>query len=135
MADKRFKFEIITPEKVIYSADVEHVKSPGKNGYFGVKANHIPFLTLLRTGKITVEIGKEKIFFATSGGFAEVTDNKMTILAETSEETTKIDVERAMRARDRALKRLKEKSGDTNIQRARAALLRALNRLKVVSVK
>jgi len=131
MAEKSFKFEIITPEKVIYSADVDHVKAPGKNGYFGVKVNHIPFLTILKAGKITVEIGKEKIFFATSGGFAEVTENKMTIMAETAEEATQIDVERAKRARDRALKRLKEKAAETNIRRAEAALLRALNRMEV----
>ncbi len=133
MTDKSFKFEIITPDKVIYSADVEHVKAPGENGYFGVKVNHIPFLTILKTGKITVESGKEKIFFATSGGFAEVIENKMTIMAETAEAATQIDVERAKQARDRALKRLKEKSGDTNIPRAKAALLRALNRMKVAS--
>ena len=131
MAEKIFKFEIITPEKVIYSADVDHVKAPGKNGYFGVKVNHIPFLTILKTGKITVEIGKEKIFFATSGGFAEVTENKMTIMAETAEEATQIDVERAKQARDRALKRLKEKAADTNIRRAEAALLRAINRMEI----
>ncbi len=135
MAEKSFKFEIITPEKVIYSADVEHVKAPGKNGYFGVKVNHIPFLTILKTGKITAEIGKEKIFFATSGGFAEVTENKMTILAETAEDATRIDVDRAKQARDRALKRLKEKSVDINIPRAEAALLRALNRLEITAIK
>ena len=131
MAEKSFKFEIITPDKVIYSEDVQHVKAPGKNGYFGVKANHIPFLTALKIGKITVEIGNKKIFFATSGGFAEVTENKMTIIAETAEEATQIDVQRAKQARDRALKRLKEKSVDTNIPRAEAALLRALNRMEI----
>ena len=131
MAEKSFKLEIITPEKVIYSADVEHVKAPGKNGYFGVKVNHIPFLTVLKVGKITAQVGGKNIFFATSGGFAEVTENKMTIMAETAEEATQIDVDRAKQARDRALKRLKEKAADTNIHRAEAALLRALNRMEI----
>jgi len=133
MADKSFKFEIITPEKVIYSADVEHIKAPGENGYFGVKVNHIPFLTILKTGEITVKSGKEIIFFATSGGFAEVTENKMTVMAETAEAANQINVDRAKQAKERALKRLKEKSGDTNIPRARAALLRAINRMEIAT--
>ncbi len=133
MAEKQFKLEIITPEKVVYSADVEHVKAPAKNGYFGVKVNHIPFLTVLKIGRVEITAGKEELVYAISGGFVEVADNKMTILAETAEASGDIDVERAQKSRERAQKRLDEKQAETSMARANASLMRALNRLEVAS--
>ena len=133
MADKHFKLEIITPEKVVYSADVEHVMAPGKNGYFGVKVNHIPFLTLLKIGELTANSEKKEKLFAISGGIVEIADNKMTILAETAEAATDIDVDRAKRARERAEQRIKEKLAETNLTRARASLMRAINRIDVAA--
>lgn len=133
MADKQFKLEIITPEKVVYSADVEHVKAPGKNGYFGVKVNHIPFLTLLKIGELTVNSEKKNKLFAISGGIVEVADNKMTILAETAEAAMDIDIDRAKRSQERAEKRLQEQQSETNQTRARASLMRAINRIHVAT--
>jgi F-type H+-transporting ATPase subunit epsilon len=88
-----------------------------------------------------VKIGKVKIIetsgteshYAISGGFVEVRENKVILLAETAERTDEIDVERVKAARDRALKRLAEKYPDTDIERAKLALYRALNRLKIAS--
>jgi F-type H+-transporting ATPase subunit epsilon len=134
MTDKNYNLEIITPEKIIFSSPVEHVEAPGHNGYFGVKAGHIPFMTVLKTGKIRAESGKDQKLFAISGGFVQITDNTMVILAEAAEDAATIDLERAQRARDRALKRLQEKAENTDIPRAKAALLRALNRLEILKM-
>ncbi len=134
MTDKNFKLEIITPEKTIFSNPVDHVKAPGYNGYFGVKPDHIPFLTVLQTGKIKAQFGKEEKLFAISGGFVQIAENIMVVLAESAEDAASIDPERAQRARDRALKRLQDKDKDTDIPRAKAALLRALNRLEAVKM-
>lgn len=135
MDDKTFKLEIVTPHKVVFSDNVTHVRAPGIAGSFGVLANHTPFLTALGVGAIEVEQGKNEIIFATSGGYAEVMHNKMTVLVESAEEASEIDVERAKQARDRALKRLQNKNPDVDLDRAKGALTRALNRLTIASRK
>lgn len=131
MNDKYFKLEIITPFQIIYQHQVKHVRMPGTEGYFGVLAGHAPFITTLRTGEIKVDLEHETKYFATSGGTVEVLPHSVTVLVETAEEASQIDVTRALSARDRAQKRLKEKSPETDLERAKAALLRAVNRIGV----
>ncbi len=133
--DKPFKLEILTPSRTVFSGDVTYVRAPGIEGSFGVLKNHIPFLTALDIGEIEVETEGKRRFFATSGGFVEVLDNVVSILAETAEASDEIDVERARRARERAEKRLAQHSAEINLARARAALMRATIRLKVASEK
>ncbi len=135
MEPKLFTFEIVTPHKVVFSAPVLSIQAPGVAGYFGILANHAPFLTALRIGAIHVNTDNGEKVFATSGGFSEVINNKMTILAESAEEGPEIDIERAKQARDRALQRLKEKHSDMDLDRAQLALQRALNRLAVAEQK
>ena len=131
--DTYFKLEIVTPHRVVYSNNVSHVKAPGVAGYFGVLAKHTPFLTALKIGVTEVEVDKKKLKFSTGKGFAEVINEKMTILTESAEEATEIDVERAERSRTRAMKRLEQKDPDTDLDRAKVSLTRALNRLKIAS--
>jgi F-type H+-transporting ATPase subunit epsilon len=126
-----FSFEIITPMRSVYSGDVVHVKAPGITGYFGILSQHLPYLTVLKIGTIEVDLENGKKIFATSGGYAEVYENKMTVLAETAEEASEIDIERAEKARDRALSRLQSRAPEIDSVRARLALMRALNRLKI----
>jgi len=133
--DKTFKLEIVTPVKVVFTGEVLHVKAPGINGYFGILHNHAPFLTALKIGVIEVRSGQGMKFFATSGGFAEVVENEMKILVETCEAAEDIDIERAERARDRAMQRLEHRSPDVDVVRAQAALARAMNRLQAVHLK
>lgn len=131
--DKKFTLEILTPDRIVYSGEASYLRAPGTEGSFGVLANHIPFLTTLDIGEIEVEIGNKKRFFATGGGFVEVLNNTVSILAETAEAAEEIDIERANQAKIRAERRLHERSGEVNVARARAALTRALTRLKVAS--
>jgi len=135
MTGKKFRLKIITPFRVVYDETVDGVKAPGLSGNFGVLANHLPMLTALGVGVIEVDAGSSTILFATSGGYSEVFYNEMTILAETAEPSGEIDPERAARARDRALERLKSSSPEIDVGRARSALARSLNRLHLSGAK
>ncbi len=127
-----FKLEIVTPEKTVYSGDVNHVQAPGSEGSFGVLTGHVPFLTSLQIGILTFdEEGGAKRKMAISGGFAQVAANGVTVLAETAESEERIDVERARAALERAEERLKNATENIDGVRAHAALTRAINRLKV----
>lgn len=128
---KKYNLEIITPSRVVFHEQVTQVRAPGIAGYFGVLAGHTPFITALGIGEIKVSIDSTDQFFATSGGFIEVTPQGVTILVETTEKASEIEVERAQNAKERAKKRLALKSSEINPDRARAALLRALNRIRI----
>jgi F-type H+-transporting ATPase subunit epsilon len=134
--EKLFRLEIITPQRVVFDGLVHQVQAPGVGGRFGILYNHTAFLTTLQVGHIEIDTEAGKKWFATSGGFAEVMNNKMSILVETAEEASEINTERAQQARDRAWKRLhEEKTKDIDIPRAQAALARAMNRLLVAEHK
>lgn len=131
MSEKYFDLEIITPFQIIYQEKVKHIRVPGTEGYFGILANHAPFVTSLKIGEIKVDLENETKYFATSGGTVEVLPNKTTVLVETAEEATQIDVERAIYAKERAQRRLAEKVPGADLERAKDAWYRAVNRLKV----
>jgi F-type H+-transporting ATPase subunit epsilon len=129
-----FQLNIVTPAGVLFKDSVAHVQAPGLTGYFGIKPNHLPLITPLKIGKIIAESAKGRLMeFSTSGGYVEINKNVMTILAETAEKASNIDVSRAESARNRATKRLQSKKPDTDIDRARLALDKAMNRLKIAS--
>ncbi|MGD9054910.1 MAG: F0F1 ATP synthase subunit epsilon [Desulfobacterales bacterium] len=129
--------EVVTPEKIVVSEEAQIVASPGSEGEFGVLTGHTPFLTTLKTGIIryTDASGKEHFVFV-SGGFAEALPDKVTVLAESAEVSTDIDVKRAKEALARAEKRLVEKRTreDIDFARARAALERATVRIRVAGL-
>ncbi len=130
--EKIFDLEIITPLSVLYQAKVKHIRLPGTEGYFGVLAGHEPFVTTLATGEIKIDLeNKQTKYYATSGGIVEVLPAKTTILVETAEEATDIDLERAIYAKERAERRLAEKALNVDVERARLALAKAINRIKI----
>ena len=128
-----FNLEIIAPQRVLYSGEVESFWGPGTEGSFQLLAGHIPFLTVLRIGEISFLENGERRYLASSGGFAEVLRTGVAVLVQTAELADEIDVERAAQARDRASERLRRREPGTDIERAEAALDRALNRLKVAA--
>jgi F-type H+-transporting ATPase subunit epsilon len=134
MADS-FQLEIVTPEKKVVDTAAEEIQIPGKNGYLGILPGHAPLITELAVGEIKYRAeGKEQLL-AVAWGFAEVLPDKVTILAETAERPSEIDVERARKAKDRAEERLT--SGDTNVdvERSLNALAKAETRLEVAEGK
>lgn len=133
MAEK-LKLEVVTPKGAVVSEEVDIVTAPGYGGEFGVLANHAPFLSTIKIGTLSYKKGGQEVQLMVSGGFCEVSNNKMTFLVEAAESGADIDVDRAMRAKERAEKRLAEmQSQKEKIDRTRAeaALQRALSRLKV----
>ena len=133
MAEK-LKLEVVTPKGAVVSQEVDIVTAPGYGGEFGVLANHAPFLSTIKTGVLTYKNNAQEETLMVSGGVCEVSNNKLTFLVESAERGTDIDVERAMRAKERAEKRLAEAQAQKenfDRTRAEAALQRALSRLKV----
>jgi F-type H+-transporting ATPase subunit epsilon len=124
--------ELATPTRMVVTAQVDEVVVPGSEGYFGVLPGHAPFLATLGIGELTYRVGREEYHVAVSGGFAEVRNDKVIILADTAETPAEIDRTRAERARSRAEGRLAGRSQEeVDYARATAALARALSRLQV----
>ena len=132
MAEKELLLEVVTPDRLVLSTQAEVVVCPGVEGQFGVLPGHIPFLSALDIGEMYYKAGGKTEYLAVSGGFAEVTGEKVTIVAESAEVGREIDVERAKRALERAEKRLAAaKTAEIDWARAEAALRRSLVRAKV----
>ena len=124
--------EVVTPTGPVVSEDVDIVTAPGVEGEFGVLANHAPFLSVIKTGTLVFKQDKREKFLMVSSGFAEVSNNKITFLVETAEFGHEIDVDRALRAKERAEERLaqvKAHAEDLSRIRAEASLQRAVARL------
>lgn len=126
------QLEIVTPEKKVVDTQVEEVQIPGKNGYLGVLPGHAPLITELAVGEIKYrESRSSEQLLAVAWGFAEVLPNKVTILAETAERPSEIDVERARKSKERAEQRLTGGDTEVDVDRALDALQRAETRLDV----
>jgi F-type H+-transporting ATPase subunit epsilon len=124
--------EIATPMRLVVSDTVDEVVAPGVEGYFGVLPGHAPFLTTLGIGELVYRKGREQFHLAVAGGFAEVRNDKVIVLADTAERPDEIDRARADRARERAEQRLTGRSQeDIDYTRALCALARALTRIQV----
>jgi len=131
MAEKLL-LEIVTPDRKLLSTEAEVVVCPGVEGQFGVLYGHVPFLSALEIGEMYYRDGGKTEYLAVSGGFAEVTGKKVTIVAEAAEFGREIDVERARRAMERAQQRLAAaKTENIDFARAEAALRRAMVRMRV----
>jgi len=130
---EQIRLEVVTPKGAIIKEDVDIVNAPGYGGDFGVLANHAPFLSTIKIGLLSYEQGKQRETLMISGGFCEVSNNKITFLVESAEFGRQVDVERAMRAKERAEKRLlagAQHDEKINRVRAEAALQRALARIE-----
>ncbi|MCS7149840.1 MAG: F0F1 ATP synthase subunit epsilon [Caldimicrobium sp.] len=130
----RILLEVITPDRVVVSEEVDIVTAPGVAGEFGVLAHHAPMVAAVKIGALRYKVGDREEWLAISGGFCEVSKNRITFLVEAAEKAVEIDVERALRAKERAEKRLQEyhtKREEIDHARARASLQRALTRLLV----
>jgi len=133
MAEK-INLEVVTPKGAIVSEEVDIVTAPGFAGEFGVLANHAPFLSTIKIGTLRYKKDGSEDELMVSGGFCEVSNNKITFLVESAERGHEIDVDRALQAKERAEKRLlqaRQQQEKFDITRAEAAMQRALARLKI----
>jgi len=130
MADKSLTVEIVSPERIVFSEEVDFVVVPGVEGYLGILPMHAPIVVALTIGVMKVIIAGKETKLAISGGFMEVSDDKVAILADTAERGDEVNVIRAKAARERAEQRLANRTADIDAARAEMALRRALTRLK-----
>lgn len=127
------RLEIVTPERKVYSDEVEMIIVRGVLGEIGILPNHAPFVTPLAISAMRIKKDGKELLVAINAGFLEVSREKVVILAETAELPEEIDFERAQAAKERAETRLNQ-SGleELDFKRAELALQRAINRIKVV---
>ena len=126
-----FQFEIVTPTRILDKGQVNYVRCPGIDGSFGVMANHLEGIIALSIGEIKVTIDGKEEYLATSGGYTEITDEKMQLLVESVEESDEIDTDRAKQSLERAQVRKEKHSLEIDGARVELSLYRALNRLRV----
>jgi F-type H+-transporting ATPase subunit epsilon len=124
------QLEIVTPERLVVNDAAEYIEIPGKSGYLGVLPGHAPLITELAVGEIAYRNGSQTKRLAVAWGFAEVLQDKVTLLAETAEKAEEIDTARAEAAKKKAEAEL-QKAGPEGNKDAQAALERANTRLDV----
>jgi F-type H+-transporting ATPase subunit epsilon len=126
------KFELVTADRVVMEEEgVDMVVAPGADGVLGILPRHVPLITTLVPGELRIKHGGTEESLVVSGGFMEVTPDKVLVLADSAERSDEIDVARAEEARRRAQERLA--TGDVGVDQARAAasLQRSLIRIRV----
>lgn len=126
-----FRLDIVTPERLLVSEDVEEFAAPGEEGRFGVLPGHAPFLTTLITGTLEYRKGTECNVLSISRGFADVRPDRVVVLVETAEYAHEIDLARALNAIKRAEERLSAPSDEEAAAETRASLERALLRKEI----
>lgn len=134
MAEGKLLLEIVTPQGLVFSEEVDEVTASGSEGEFGVLPGHVPFVTTIKIGLLTCKTGNDSKHFFVSWGYAEVGPDKVLILADSAEKSEEIDVERAKEAMKRAEERLK-KAEEIDFVRAESALERAVTRIQLVELR
>lgn len=137
MSEHTLHVKVVTPDGVVFGHETASlVVLDTINGEEGIMANHAPIITSLHIGEVKV-INEEENFqenITISGGFAEFSENQLSIVSDSAERTQDIDVKRAEQAKERAEKHIA--AGDTDdVERAQAALMRAVNRIHAVTGK
>ncbi len=125
--------QIVTAEKTVYNDTVDSVVAPGTSGALGILPQHAPLLSLLKPGELVYRRGNQQEYLAIGGGFIEVLNNTIIVLADSAERTEDIDLERAEKARKSAEERLARRGelDPEQLAAAEASLRRALVRLDV----
>ncbi|MCS6774588.1 MAG: F0F1 ATP synthase subunit epsilon [Anaerolineae bacterium] len=124
--------EIVTSDRTVFSGEVDMVTIPGSGGVMGVLPHHAPVLSTLKPGELRVKIGDEIYEYAIGGGFVDIHDNRVIILADSAERADEIDIARAEAARQRAEELLKNPPANKeDLFKLEAALQRSRVRLQV----
>ncbi|MCP9470067.1 MAG: F0F1 ATP synthase subunit epsilon [Nitrospira sp.] len=127
----KFLLEVVTPEKLLLSQQVDEVIAPGLEGDFGVLSGHCHFLSMLRIGELRYRVGDQIDHMAVLWGYAEVTPTRVTVMAEIAEKAEDIDVERATAKVEEAERRLKQGGLPSDVKEAQISLEKARLRKKI----
>ena len=124
--------EIVTAERLVYSDEVDIAVAPGMEGELGILPHHAPLLTILQPGELRIhKTGQEDVYMAVTGGFLEVTGNRVIVLADAAERSEEIDEARAQEALRKAEERVERSEDGADLQRALASIRRSRLRLDV----
>ncbi|MBV9504041.1 MAG: F0F1 ATP synthase subunit epsilon [Acidobacteriia bacterium] len=123
--------QVVTPERELVHQEVDEVQIPGKDGYLGVLPGHAPLLGELGIGELSYSAGGRNRYLAIHGGFLEILEDHVRVLANVSEKAEEIDLERARRALERAQQQVSSPPLDVDPATALAAVLRAQTRVSV----
>lgn len=123
--------EIITPEKMILKDEVDEVIAPTVTGQIAILPHHISLITQISEGEVTLKKGAKEQHLAVTGGFMEVTKNKVTILADYAIRSDEIELSKAQEAKERAEKLMKEKTSERDFIQAETQFRRAILELKI----
>ncbi|HLX57780.1 MAG TPA: F0F1 ATP synthase subunit epsilon [Ktedonobacteraceae bacterium] len=126
--------EVVTAERELYNGEADMVVAPGTEGVLGILPRHAALLSVLKIGELRIKLGAAEEPLFISGGFLEVSNNQVTVLADTAEHAEEIDQARAEEARRRAQERLEQVTSNTERAELQAALQRAIERLKIVEM-
>jgi F-type H+-transporting ATPase subunit epsilon len=126
--------EVVTAERELYNGEADEVNAPGSEGQLGILPRHAALLTMLKAGLLSIKLGGAEEPLFVSGGFLEVFDNTVTVLADTAEYAEEIDQARAEEARRRAQDRLAQAQSTTERSELQAALEAAVARLRVTEI-
>ncbi len=125
-------FELVTADRIVLQEEgVDMVVAPGSDGELGILPRHVPLITTLKPGELRVKRGAEETSMVVTGGFMEVTPEKVLVLADAAERSDEIDLARAEEARRRAEERLAGARDNIDAVRAEAALRRAIMRIRI----
>jgi len=130
---KNFQLEIVTPTNTFSEEKISYLRCPGLDGLFGVMAEHTDAVIAVSLGEIKVEKDSSVEYYATSGGFAEISGSSVHLLLETAERSKDIDIERAKKSAERAKERL-SLDREIDFARARGSLDKAVNRIRISSL-
>jgi F-type H+-transporting ATPase subunit epsilon len=125
------RLDIVTPERELFTGEVDMVLAPGEEGQLGILPHHTPLITVLAEGELIVRQGEEEFRFAVHGGYMQVLPDRVIVLADVAERAEEIDIERAEEARRRAEELLKREAPPEERVAAMKALRRSLVRLRV----
>lgn len=123
--------EVVTAERELYNGEADSVNAQGTEGRLGILPRHAALLTMLAPGELTIKLGGAEEPLFVSGGFLEVSNNVVSVLADTAEHAEEIDQARAEEARRRAQERLEQTESDADRAALNATLERAMARLRV----
>jgi F-type H+-transporting ATPase subunit epsilon len=127
--------EIVTAERLVLSDDVDQVNAPTKDGRVGILPRHMPLITVLTEGELSIVKNGVRTEFAVFGGFMEVLPDRVTILADSCDRSDEIDLDRAEEARQRAEERIAQRKSDQDMIQAEAELRRAMMQIRIAQSK
>ncbi|MDX6402769.1 MAG: F-type H+-transporting ATPase subunit epsilon [Blastocatellia bacterium] len=131
---EQLQLDVVTPERRLLSELVNSVTVPGRGGELGILPGHAPLISDLQTGVLSYNEAGTTFQMHVSGGFVEVNDNKVSVLAEIAERPEEIDATRARVAREQSEKQLSSASGsEEEFEEARTKLERSIVRLQLAS--